>query len=150
MRPRPGAPAPARRDTASRPTAARPAWPPPHVRKSLAGRRHRQEEGSFDQTVKKRSDDSDRLAAVIKRRREVGPAVAELARNLLHLRPGRHEHGHSSPLPHNPLYETIVQKLQRLLGKYIDPCCFRRIERARLQDLRGPEIVSIEGRIDRG
>src|SRR5439155_22480435 len=81
---------------------------------------------------------------------EGGPAGSHTLGDFLHFGPRRHENGHSSTLPHDPLYETIVQKLQRLLGEHIDLRCFRRIERARLQDFSRREIVSIEGRIDCG
>src|SRR2546425_5820371 len=59
---------------------------PANIQRRLARSRHGEEEGSFDQTVKKRPDDPNRLAAVIKGGRQIGPAVAKLFRDLLDLR----------------------------------------------------------------
>ena len=87
---------------------------------------------------------------MIESRREVWPAVAELTGDLLDLGPRRHENGHAPTLPHDAFYETIVQKLERLLGEHVDLSCFCRIERARFQDLGGSQIVRVESWIDCG
>src|SRR5437773_10589761 len=51
---------------------------PPDIEGGLARSSHRQQKRSFDQTVKKRSNDADWLATVVERRGEVGPAVTKL------------------------------------------------------------------------
>src|SRR5882672_9382549 len=79
-----------------------------NVERRLARRRHREQEGTFDQTVKKRTNDTNRLAAVVKGSREVGPAIAELFCDLFDLGPGRDEYRHAAALSGHPLYEAIV------------------------------------------
>src|SRR5207249_10142776 len=93
---------------------------PADVERGLACRSHGEQERPFDQTVKKRSNDANRLATVVERGREVGPAVAELVGDLLDLGAGRHKHGNAPALTHDTLYETIVQELKRLLRQNID------------------------------
>src|SRR5438034_1162102 len=92
---------------------------PPDIEGGLARGSHRQQKRSFDQTVKKRSNDADWLATVVERRGEVGPAVTKLLRDLLHLSPRGNEDGNASTLPHHSLYEPIVQKLEGLLRENI-------------------------------
>jgi hypothetical protein len=103
----------------------------------LSSSRHRQQEGAFDQTVKKRPDDPDGFAAMVEGGREIGPAVAELLRDLLDLSSRGHEDRHPPALPHDPLYETIVQELERLFRYHVDlsrPCW---IKSSCLEDLGG-------------
>src|SRR3989454_143524 len=120
---------------------------PANIQRRLARSRHGEEEGSFDQTVKKRPDDPNRLAAVIKGGRQIGPAVAKLFRDLLDLRTSWDEDRYATPLAHDALYETIVQELEGLLRQDIDLSRLGWIERPGLQSLGGSQIVRIETRI---
>src|SRR5882762_2446592 len=83
------------------------------VEGGLTSCRHGEQERPFDQTVKKGPNDPNRLTAVIKGSRQVGPTVAELFCDLLDLGARWHEDGDAAALAHNPLYETIVQELER-------------------------------------
>ena len=123
---------------------------PADVEGGLACGSHSEQEGAFDQTVKKRSNDANRLATVVEGGGEVVPAVAELFGNLLDFRTRRDEHGNSTALAHDTLYETIVQELEGLLRQNADLCGLRGIKRPGLQDLRGSEIILVEARIHRG
>ena len=74
---------------------------------------------------------------MIECRREVGPAVAELRSDLLDFGPRRHEDSDAPSLPHDGLYEPIVQELEWLLGQHVYLGGFGRIEGTRLEHLRG-------------
>src|SRR5438876_828870 len=120
---------------------------PADVERGLPSGRHGEQERPFDQTVKKRSNDSNRLTAVIKGSRQVGPTVAELLGDLLDLGAGWHEDGDTAALAHDPFYEAIVQELERLLRQDIDLCGLGGIKRPSLEHLGGTQILRVEARI---
>jgi len=122
----------------------------PDIECRLASRGHREQERTFDQTVKKRPYDAYRLAAVIEGGGEVGPPIPKFLRDLLYLSAGGHEHRHAATFPQHPFYETIVQELEWLFGEHIDLRRSRRIKCVCLQDLAGGEVVLVEARIDCG
>src|SRR6267154_886402 len=120
---------------------------PADVERGLASRRHGEQERPFDQTVKKRTNNANRLTAVIKGGGQVGPTVAQLFRDLLDLSARWHEDGDATPLPHHALYETIVQEFERPLRQDIDLGGFGGIKRPCLEDLGGTQILGVEARI---
>ena len=72
---------------------------------------HREQERVLRLALEEGPDDPDRLAAVIERGVEPGPPLAQPPGQLLHLRPGRHEHRDAALLLDDVAEELVVEEL---------------------------------------
>ena len=120
---------------------------PADVERRLAGRGHREQEGLRDLALEERADDPDRLAAVVERGVEPGPALAQAAGQLLHLGPGRHEDRHAASFLDDVPDEALVEELVGLAAaRTWTRALERRIERLGLQHLVAVEVPGVERR----
>ena len=118
------------------------------VQRRLAGGRHGEEKGSLHEPVQERTDHADRLAAVVERRGQRLPAVAQLARDQLHLGARGDEYRDAAPLPHRPPDEAVVQELERLLRQDPHGGRLRGIEGPGLEHFDRSEVARVEGGVD--
>ena len=120
------------------------------VERRLPGRGHREQEGVLRLAFEKRTDDPDRLAAVVERRVEPGPPLAQLPGELLHLRPGGHEHRDPTLLLDDVADELVVEELLSALLDHLDlrPEAGSNAEVSSTR--RGLEVAGVEGGIHGG
>ena len=123
---------------------------PRDVQRRLPGGGHGEEEGPGHRAVEEGPDHADRLAAMVEGGRQHLPAVAQLARDLLHLGAGGDEHGDAAPLPHHAPHEALVEELQGSLRQDAHLGSPRRVERAGLEHLGRIEVARVEARVHRG
>ena len=120
-----------------------------NVEGRLTGGRHGQQERALHLPLEKGTDHPDRLAAVIEGGGQPGPLRAQADRQLLDLRPGRHEHRHSPLLLDQAAHVALVEELLRLLREDLDLRLEFGIERLSRQHFGAVQVLVIKGGIHR-
>ena len=123
---------------------------PAHVERALPRRGHGEQPGALDLGIEEGADHPDRLAAMVERRGEPLPLLAELGGELLHLGAGRDEDRDAALLLDDAAHEPFVQELERLLAHDLDARGELRVEGTGHEHLAAAEVLRVEGGIDGG
>ncbi len=122
---------------------------PTDVEGGLARGRHREQERALDLAFEKGTDHADRLTAMIERRREPPPLLAQIGGEPLDLRSRRDEHRHAPLLLHQVTDIAIVEEFVRGLRQHLDLRLELRIEGVGDDHILAAEVSGVEQRIHR-
>ena len=123
---------------------------PLHGDRTLAGRRHREEErlahAAFVQVL---TDHADRFAAVIVLRMDLGIALLHVPRGILGPGARRQEHRHTATVGNHLLEELVVEEIRRTPRQHFDLRLLRFVEAVDLEHGTTAQVLRVERGIDR-